>query len=41
MEKEPKARNLEEAVKEMLPFIIYTAVPIIITISIAFIFGTK
>lgn len=41
MEHEPKARNLEETVKEMAPFVIYTAIPIIITISIAFFFGTR
>ena len=41
MEQEKKARNLEEAVKEMLPFIVYAAIPILITISIAFIFGTR
>lgn len=37
---EPKAQNLSEVVKEMLPFAIYAAVPIIITITIAFVFGT-
>ena len=38
---EKKAQNLEEAVKEMLPFLVYTAIPILITITIAFTFGTK
>lgn len=41
MEIEKKAQNLEEAVREMLPFALYTAIPIIITITIAFTFGTK
>ena len=40
-EKEPKAQNLEEATKEMLPFIIYAAIPLIITITIALTFGTR
>ena len=42
MEKpEVKAKNLEETVKEMLPFAIYAIVPILITITIAFTFGTR
>jgi hypothetical protein len=41
MEQEKKAKNLEETVKEMTPFIIYTAIPIIITIAIALTFGTR
>ena len=41
MEKpEPKAKNLSEAVAEMLPFALYAAIPILITITIAFVFGT-
>ena len=38
---EKKAKNQEETVKEMAPFIIYTAIPIIIAISIALIFGSR
>mgnify|MGYP003346589887 CR=1 FL=1 len=38
---EVKAKNLEETVKEMLPFAIYAIVPILITITIAFTFGTR
>jgi hypothetical protein len=41
MEHEKKAKNLDETIKEMLPFAVYTAIPIIITIMIAFTFGTK
>lgn len=41
MEQEKKARNLEEAVKEMLPFIVYAAIPIFITICIALTFGVS
>lgn len=41
MEHEKKAQNLEEAVQEMRPFLIYTIVPLIITVAIAFIFGTR
>lgn len=37
---EVKAKNLEEVIREMTPFAIYAAIPIIITISIAFIFGS-
>jgi len=37
---EPKAKNEEEATREMLPFIIYTMIPIVITITIAFVFGS-
>ncbi|MGZ3691432.1 MAG: hypothetical protein ACXVAX_08010 [Pseudobdellovibrio sp.] len=38
---EKKAKNLEETVKEMLPFAIYAIIPILITITIAFTFGTR
>jgi hypothetical protein len=41
MEHEKKAQNLEEAVKEMRPFLIYTIIPLIITVTIALIFGTR
>ena len=41
MEHEKKAKNLDETIKEMLPFAVYAAIPIIITIMIAFTFGTK
>jgi len=37
---EPKAKNLSEVVAEMLPFAFYAAIPILITIAIAYIFGT-
>ncbi|MBX2993668.1 MAG: hypothetical protein KF681_02570 [Bdellovibrionaceae bacterium] len=37
---ERKAQNLEEAKKEMWPFALYTAIPVIITIAIAFYFGS-
>lgn len=39
-EVEPKAKNLSEVVREMAPFAIYAAIPVIITILIAFTFGT-
>jgi hypothetical protein len=41
MEQEKKAKNLEETIKEMSPFVIYAAIPIFITICIALIFGTR
>ncbi len=41
MEQEKKAQNLEETFKEMIPFAIYAIIPIIITITIAFTFGTR
>lgn len=41
MEQEKKAQNLEEAVKEMRPFLIYTIIPLIITVAIALTFGTR
>lgn len=37
---EPKAKNLQETIAEMLPFAIYAAIPIIVTILIAYTFGT-
>lgn len=37
---EIKARNEEEIAREMLPFAIYAAIPIIVTIAIAFTFGS-
>ena len=40
MEHEKKAKDLKEAVQEMMPFLIYAVIPIIITITIAFTFGT-
>ena len=36
---EKKAKNEAEAFQEMLPFFFYTAVPLIITIIIALVFG--
>lgn len=36
---EPKAKNEQEAAQEMLPFFIYIAIPIVITIALAWIFG--
>lgn len=41
MEHEKKAKSLEETIKEMAPFAIYTIIPIIITIAIAVTFGTR
>ncbi len=41
MEQEKKAQNLEEAVQEMRPFLLYAVIPLIITIAIAFTFGTR
>lgn len=41
MEIEKKAQNEIETAQEMLPFAIYAAIPIIITIAIAFTFGTR
>lgn len=41
MEVEKKAKNEKEAVQEMLPFLLYTAIPILITITIALTFGVK
>lgn len=37
---EIKARNEEETAREMLPFAIYAAVPIIVTILIAYTLGS-
>lgn len=37
---EKKARNEEETAREMAPFAIYAAIPILITICIAFYFGS-
>lgn len=39
-EQERKAKTTEEAIKEMLPFALYAAIPILITILIAYVFGT-
>jgi hypothetical protein len=39
-ELESKAQNLSETIAEMLPFALYAAVPIVITILIAYFFGT-
>ena len=39
-QQETKAKNLAEVVREMLPFALYAAIPILITIAIAFTFGT-
>ncbi len=41
MEQEKKAANAEESAREMAPFIIYAAVPLIITICIALVFGSR
>ncbi|MBX3017537.1 MAG: hypothetical protein KF767_06600 [Bdellovibrionaceae bacterium] len=37
---EIKARNADEAAREMLPFAIYAAIPIIVTIIVAFSLGS-
>ena len=37
---EPKGKNLKEITHEMLPFAVYAAIPIIITIVIAYFFGS-
>jgi hypothetical protein len=37
---EHKAQNEAEATSEMMPFLIYAAIPILLTIAIAFYFGT-
>jgi hypothetical protein len=37
---EKKAQTLAEVIQEMAPFFIYAAIPILITISIAYFFGT-
>ncbi len=37
---EKKAKTLDEAMKEMAPFALYAAIPILVTIAIAFIFGS-
>ena len=39
MEIEKKAKNDEEVVKEIFPFFIYAAIPLVIIITIAFVFG--
>lgn len=36
---EKKSKNLAETFHEMLPFLLYAAVPIIVTITIACVFG--
>lgn len=36
---EKKAKNGEEAFQEMMPFLFYAAIPLIITIIIALTFG--
>ena len=41
MEHEKKAQNLEETVQEMRPFLLYAIIPLVITITIAFVFGTR
>ena len=41
MEQEKKAQNLEEIFQEMIPFVLYAAIPIIITICVAFTFGVS
>lgn len=41
MEHEKKAQNLEETIQEMRPFLVYTIIPLVITVAIAFIFGTR
>lgn len=37
---EVKAKNAEEAAQEMFPFAVYAIIPILITIAIAFTFGS-
>lgn len=41
MDVEKKAQNHKEITRELLPFILYAAIPLTITISIALIFGVK
>lgn len=38
---EKKARNESEMTQEMLPFLWYAAIPILITITIAYTFGSR
>lgn len=38
---ERKAKNASESAREMAPFALYAAIPIIITVCIAFIFGSR
>jgi hypothetical protein len=38
---EKKARNDQELFQEMIPFLWYAAIPILITIGIALTFGTS
>lgn len=38
---ERKAKNASEAAREMAPFALYALIPIIITVCIAFIFGSR
>jgi hypothetical protein len=37
---EIKAQSEKEMISEMLPFAVYAAVPILVTIAIAFLFGS-
>ena len=41
MEYEKKAQNLDEMFKEMRPFALYAAIPIILTIILALTFGVS
>lgn len=41
MEYEKKAQNQHEKIREMLPFAVYAAVPILIIVCIAFTFGVR
>ena len=36
---EPKAQNEQQMFQEMIPFLLYAALPLLFTIAIAFTFG--
>lgn len=38
---ERKAKNAAESAREMAPFALYAAIPIIITVCIALVFGSR
>ena len=41
MEQQNKKKSENEIAREMLPFALYAVIPILIAISIAFIFGSR
>ena len=41
MDSEKKAKNAGEMFREMLPYALYAAVPIILTIMIAYTYGSR